>query len=572
MSESDFDVVVLAVKPAMAREAIGSLPGTVLSRAVLVSVMAGVGCSEMSDAAGNCAPVVRAMPNTAVMVNQGCTGLFSTTLVDPAKRGQIQKLFEAVGIAVWLEREAQVDAVTAISGSGPAYYHLFSEALANAGVELGLPIELARQLAAQTALGAATLQCQPQADFAALREAVTSPNGTTAAAIAKFEENDQLRRLVMLAAQAAHARNMAIQMLVALVAGSAVGALLPQFASDLSPLSAAFMKLIKALGIANIGKGANVGRLGLRAIIYFEVLTTLAMAMGLLVSRLFEPGAGMNIDYHTLNTNAISSFVATAEHRTTVSWLLSIIPDTFLSAFINGNLLPILLMAVMFGMALLKMGARASSLVDMMEKMSEAVFGMVGMVMKFAPLAVFGAIGYTIGNYGLASMVPLLKFLVLFYACCVVFIALVLGSVCLYTRVSLCRLIMYLRVEILLAFGTASSEAVLPNIMKKLVEGGVKKHVVGFVIPAGFSFNLDGSSMYFVMAIMFVAQACNVPLTLSQELSMILVFMLTSKGIAGVAGAGFVTLAATLQMFPKFRSPASYCCWVSIVSWTPCVP
>ncbi|NWD26356.1 cation:dicarboxylase symporter family transporter [Pseudomonas yamanorum] len=357
-------------------------------------------------------------------------------------------------------------------------------------------------------------------------------------------------------------RNMAIQMLVALVAGSAVGALLPQFASDLSPLSAAFMKLIKALvglvifltivqGIANIGKGANVGRLGLRAIIYFEVLTTLAMAMGLLVSRLFEPGAGMNIDYHTLNTNAISSFVATAEHRTTVSWLLSIIPDTFLSAFINGNLLPILLMAVMFGMALLKMGERASSLVDMMEKMSEAVFGMVGMVMKFAPLAVFGAIGYTIGNYGLASMVPLLKFLVLFYACCVVFIALVLGSVCLYTRVSLCRLIMYLRVEILLAFGTASSEAVLPNIMKKLVEGGVKKHVVGFVIPAGFSFNLDGSSMYFVMAIMFVAQACNVPLTLSQELSMILVFMLTSKGIAGVAGAGFVTLAATLQMFPQ---------------------
>ncbi|NWD26357.1 pyrroline-5-carboxylate reductase [Pseudomonas yamanorum] len=207
MSESDFDVVVLAVKPAMAREAIGSLPGTVLSRAVLVSVMAGVGCSEMSDAAGNCAPVVRAMPNTAVMVNQGCTGLFSTTLVDPAKRGQIQKLFEAVGIAVWLEREAQVDAVTAISGSGPAYYHLFSEALANAGVELGLPIDLARQLAAQTALGAATLQCQPQADFAALREAVTSPNGTTAAAIAKFEENDQLRRLVMLAAQAAHARS-----------------------------------------------------------------------------------------------------------------------------------------------------------------------------------------------------------------------------------------------------------------------------------------------------------------------------------------------------------------------------
>lgn len=357
-------------------------------------------------------------------------------------------------------------------------------------------------------------------------------------------------------------RNMAVQMVVALFAGGIVGVFFPQFASDLSPLSAAFMKLIKALvglvifltivqGIANIGKGSNVGRLGLRAIIYFEVLTTLAMVVGLVVSKIFQPGAGMNIDYHTLNATAISSFVSTAEHRTTVSWLLSIIPDTFVSAFTNGNLLPILLMAVMFGMALLKMGERATSVVDMMDKVSEAVFGMVAMVMKFAPLAVFGAIGYTIGNYGLGSMVPLLKFLVLFYLCCVAFIAVVLGSVCIYTRVSLWQVIMYLRVEILLAFGTASSEAVLPNIMQKLVNAGVKKHVAGFVIPAGFSFNLDGSSMYFVMAIMFVAQACNVPLTLTQELSMILIFMVTSKGIAGVAGAGFVTLAATLQMFPE---------------------
>lgn len=357
-------------------------------------------------------------------------------------------------------------------------------------------------------------------------------------------------------------RNMAVQMVVALFAGGIVGVYFPHFATDLSPLSAAFMKLIKALvglvifltivqGIANIGKGSNVGRLGLRAIIYFEVLTTLAMVVGLVVSKIFEPGAGMNIDYHTPNASAISSFVSTAEHRTTVSWLLSIIPDTFVSAFTNGNLLPILLMAVMFGMALLKMGERAASVVDMMDKVAEAVFGMVGMVMKFAPLAVFGAIGYTIGNYGLGSMVPLLKFLILFYLCCVAFIAVVLGTVCMYTRVSLWQVIMYLRVEILLAFGTASSEAVLPNIMKKLVDAGVKKHVAGFVIPAGFSFNLDGSSMYFVMAIMFVAQACNVPLTLTQELSMILIFMITSKGIAGVAGAGFVTLAATLQMFPE---------------------
>ncbi|WP_248796476.1 cation:dicarboxylate symporter family transporter [Pseudomonas sp. MWU13-2105] len=356
--------------------------------------------------------------------------------------------------------------------------------------------------------------------------------------------------------------NMAFQMFAALIAGALLGVFDPGFAVELSPLSAAFMKMIKSLvglvifltivnGIANIGKGSNVGRLGLRALIYFEVLTTLAMLMGLIVSKLLTPGAGMNIDYHTLNTGAIVSFISTAEHRTTVGWLLSIIPDTFVSAFTSGNLLPVLLMAVMFGVALLRMGPRSADVVDLMEKISEAVFGMVGMVMKFAPLAVFGAIGYTIGNYGLGSMVPLAKFLLLFYLCCVAFIILVLGTVCLYSRISLWLLVKYLRVEILLAFGTASSEAVLPNIMKKLVDAGVKKHVVGFVIPAGFSFNLDGSSMYFVMAIMFIAQACNIPLTLTQELSMILIFMVTSKGIAGVAGAGFVTLAATLQMFPE---------------------
>lgn len=207
ITETDFDVVVLAVKPAMAREAIASLPPALLPRTVLISVMAGVSCEDMSTAAGNSAPVVRAMPNTPVMVNQGCTGLFSATLTDPVKRQQIQQLFEAVGVAVWLEQEGQLDAVTAISGSGPAYYHLFSEALANAGVELGLSPDLARQLAAQTARGAAELQSQPQADFVALREAVTSPNGTTAAAINQFETDQQLRQLVKRAAQAAHDRS-----------------------------------------------------------------------------------------------------------------------------------------------------------------------------------------------------------------------------------------------------------------------------------------------------------------------------------------------------------------------------
>ncbi|WP_248796477.1 pyrroline-5-carboxylate reductase [Pseudomonas sp. MWU13-2105] len=202
-----FDVIVLAVKPAVARQAIASLPTRALSRAVLISVMAGVSCAQLCDAAGKDVPVVRAMPNTPVMVNQGCTGLYSVTLNDAAKRRQVKSLFDAVGVAVWLEREGLLDAVTAISGSGPAYYHLFSEALCNAGIELGLPAELARVLAAHTARGAAELQCKSDVSFVALREAVTSANGTTAAAIAQFEAQDQLRRLVNAAAQAAHDRS-----------------------------------------------------------------------------------------------------------------------------------------------------------------------------------------------------------------------------------------------------------------------------------------------------------------------------------------------------------------------------
>ncbi|NBA96559.1 pyrroline-5-carboxylate reductase [Pseudomonas sp. R5(2019)] len=204
---SAFDLIVVAVKPALAREAIVALPQPSLDGAIVVSIMAGVTCAELSAAAGLRAAVVRAMPNTPVMVNQGCTGLFSATLEDPARRKSLQTLFEAVGIAVWLEREAQLDAVTAISGSGPAYYHLFSEALADAGIALGLPAELARKLAAQTARGAAELQVQPQADFITLRQTVTSPNGTTAAAIAEFETEEKLRQLVKKAAQAARDRS-----------------------------------------------------------------------------------------------------------------------------------------------------------------------------------------------------------------------------------------------------------------------------------------------------------------------------------------------------------------------------
>lgn len=356
-------------------------------------------------------------------------------------------------------------------------------------------------------------------------------------------------------------RNLAVQMVLALAVGALLGVLYPDLATQMSPFSAAFLKMIKALvglvifctivaGIANIGSGAGVGRIGLKSIIYFEIITTFAMLLGLVLANVFQPGAGMNVDLSSLDASALAAFTDTAEKRTTVSWLMSIIPDTFVSAFTNGNILPVLLMALMFGAALLSMGKRAEPVIVVIDRISEAIFIMVGMVMKFAPLAVFAAIAFTIGKYGIGSMLPLAKLLILFYLACLTFITIVLGAIAAYAKVNLWQLIKYLRVELMLAFGTASSEAVLPSVMKKLEQAGCQKHIVGFVIPAGFSFNLDGSSMYFVMAVIFVAQACNIDLTLAEEMTLILIFMVTSKGIAGVAGSGFVTLAATLTVYP----------------------
>lgn len=355
-------------------------------------------------------------------------------------------------------------------------------------------------------------------------------------------------------------RNLGIQMILALVLGSLVGHYYPQIGIELSPLSVAFLKLIKAMvgvvifttivsGIANLGSGASVGRLGWKSLIYFEIGTTLAMVVGLVIANLVKPGAGMNIDFHTLDAGPLASFKDTAEHRTAIDWLLTIIPDTFVSAFTGNNLLCILLIALLFGVALLRIGEAAKPLLSLMDSASQAIFKIVGMIMVLSPLAVFGAIGFTIAKYGIVSMLPLGKLLLTFYLSCLGFIVIILGIVCAVVKVNVWEMIRYLRVELMLGFGTASSEAVLPSFMSKLEKAGIPKHIVGFVVPAGFSFNLDGSSLYFVMAIVFVAQACNIDLTLAQEISLILIFMVTSKGIAGVAGAGFVTLVATVSLY-----------------------
>lgn len=355
--------------------------------------------------------------------------------------------------------------------------------------------------------------------------------------------------------------NLATQIILGLALGIIIGHFLPDIGQELSPLSVAFLKLIKAVvgivifctivsGIANIGTHAGLGRIGLRAFIYFEVVTTLAMVIGLVSVNLFKPGAGLNIELSSLDAGPLSTITKTAENHTVVSWLLTIIPDTFVSAFTSGNILPVLLVALLTGCALLRMGEHGASVCRAIDRVSETIFVIVGMIMKLAPLAVFGAIAFTVGKYGIHSMLPLAKFLLLFFLTCVTFITIVFGIVCATSGISLWKLIRYLRVELMLAFATASSEAVLPSLMGRLEQAGCKKHIVGFVVPTGFSFNLDGSSMYFIMAIVFVAQACNIPLSLSQEIVLILIFMVTSKGIAGVAGAGFVTLAATLAVYP----------------------
>lgn len=356
-------------------------------------------------------------------------------------------------------------------------------------------------------------------------------------------------------------RTLIFQMILGVVLGSLIGHYYPEFAITLSPLSSAFLKIIKAIvgliifctilsGIARIGSSASVGRIAVKSIVYFEVLTTLAMIIGLVVANVVQPGSGMNIDVSQLDSSAISSFTHTAENHTIVGWLMTIIPTTFVGALTGNNILPILFVAVLLGIAMMKMGKKAEPILDIIDRFSEAIFIIVGMIMKLAPLAVFGAMAFTIGKYGIGSIVPLLKFLALFYICCIAFVAIVLGSISAYYKIPLLKIIRFFKEELVLAFTTASSEAVLPSVVKKLEQLGCKKHVVGFVVPAGFSFNLDGSSMYFVMAIVFIAQACNIPLTLHQEIILILIFMVTSKGIAGVAGAGFVTLAATLTVFP----------------------
>ncbi len=348
------------------------------------------------------------------------------------------------------------------------------------------------------------------------------------------------------------------QVLVAIAIGASLGFFFPSLATKMKPFGDGFIKLIKMLiapiifltvvvGIATIGDLKKLGRVGLKSLLYFEVVTTLALVIGLVVVKLFHPGVGINANASTLDMKGVEQYATTAKAQTTVDFFLHIIPDTIIGAFAQGEILQVLLVAVLFGVALTAMGGRGQMVLDLLDKLSQTFFGIIAMVMKIAPLGAFGAMAFTIGKYGIGTLLPLMKVMLCVYVTCFLFIFVVLGLIARANGFSLWKFLRYIREEILIVLGTSSSESALPRMMQKLEHLGCTKSVVGLVIPTGYSFNLDGTSIYLTIAALFVAQATNTPLTLTQELGILGVLLLTSKGAAAVTGGGFITLAATLS-------------------------
>ena len=343
--------------------------------------------------------------------------------------------------------------------------------------------------------------------------------------------------------------------LLAIITGVLLGYFFPDFAKQLKPLGDAFIRLIKMMiapvifctivtGIAGMDDMKKVGRVGLTAIIYFEVMTTIALFIGLLLIHLFHPGTGMHINAAALNAASVS--VKQTEHTGTVDFLLHIIPETIVGAFTQNDLLPVLFISVLFGFGLSKTGDRGKPVLTALQSFSSALFSIINIIMKAAPVGALGAMSYTIGAYGIAQLKPLAGLMGTFYLTCALFIIVVLGGVLKIFGFSIFRLLSYIKNELLIVLGTSSSESALPPLMEKLEDAGCSKPVVGLVIPAGYSFNLDGTSIYLTMAAVFIAQATDTPLSFSQEITLLAVLILTSKGAAGVTGSGFITLAATL--------------------------
>ncbi len=353
-------------------------------------------------------------------------------------------------------------------------------------------------------------------------------------------------------------RSLYFQVVTAILIGILLGHFYPETGAAMKPLGDGFIKLIKMIiapiifctvvvGIAGMEDMKKVGKTGGLALLYFEIVSSIALVVGLVIINLVRPGEGMNVDASQLDTKGIAAYTKPGQMQGTVDFLLNIIPNTVVDAFAKGEILQVLLFAVMFGFALHKFGGRGTLVFDFIEKLSHVLFSIVGYIMRVAPLGAFGAMAFTIGRYGIDSLLSLAALMATFYATCLFFIFVVLGTIARFHGFSIWKFIKYIKEELLIVLGTSSSESVLPRMIAKLENLGARKSVVGLVVPTGYSFNLDGTSIYLTMAAVFIAQATNTQMTLTQQITLLLVLLLTSKGAAGVTGSGFIVLAATLS-------------------------
>ncbi|MBB5984556.1 MULTISPECIES: C4-dicarboxylate transporter DctA [Sphingobium] len=360
----------------------------------------------------------------------------------------------------------------------------------------------------------------------------------------------------------AWSRQLYVQVLIAIVAGVLLGTLRPEWGSAMKPLADGFIKLIKMViapvifltlvsGIAHMRALGELGRVAARAFGYFIVVSTLALVVGLVVANVAQPGAGLNIDPRTLDSEAVSGYVGAAAHSSLSAFLLDIIPTTPLSALTEGSILQVLFVAVLFGITIALVGEPAEPVVDLVDRLAVIVFRLVALLMRLAPVGAFAAMAYTIGHYGLGVLGNLVGLVAAFYLTSALFVLLVLGAIARANGFSILRLIAYLRSELLLVLGTSSSEAALPPLIARLESAGCAPGIVGLVVPLGYSFNLDGTNIYMTLAALFIAQACGVDLSLGEQIALLTVAVISSKGAAGVTGAGFITLAATLAVVPS---------------------
>ncbi|QUG73824.1 C4-dicarboxylate transporter DctA [Erwinia sp. E602] len=353
-------------------------------------------------------------------------------------------------------------------------------------------------------------------------------------------------------------KSLYFQVLTAIAVGVLLGHFYPELGAQMKPLGDAFVKLIKMIiapvifctvvtGIAGMESMKAVGRTGAVALLYFEVVSTIALIIGLVVVNLLQPGAGMNVDPSTLDAKAVAVYAQQAEQQGIVAFLLDVIPGSVIGAFASGNILQVLLFAVLFGFALHRLGDKGTLVFNFIDSFAKVIFGIINMIMRLAPIGAFGAMAFTIGKYGVGSLVQLGQLIICFYITCVLFVVLVLGLIARLAGFNIFKFIAYIKEELLIVLGTSSSESALPRMLDKMEKLGCKKSVVGLVIPTGYSFNLDGTSIYLTMAAVFIAQATNSHMDIWHQITLLVVLLLSSKGAAGVTGSGFIVLAATLS-------------------------